>query len=602
MRLFISSLCVALAALGSTQNWTPEGKIDSREIKVERREGNVVVGTEFIHYEYRVSLRFVEKPPVGAVTTWCDDECKGNKHKEHSECDDSCDIACSTKHQVKLQGYVVTLRDNMDAMTQASAQKARGIGMPGGPSNWSSATSKALKGLEAAAKADKLEFVAGHANYHCSMTDRIYGYTVEDVQVRGEFWKVGYYMAGGVRTPINQMVDSHEGTVMTVHKTTRNVIEHTVLEKCLCFEPTKPLPPPEKKTGRVPTYSGLGWRQPDGSVVIPDPKKVKVGCYGKNLTQAEIRIENTSGQAYEVSIQPGTKLIPNEGSTQIMTCLGNQTATVAAAGVTTLWVSLQPQPSFLNLSLPINVACTEMAKKEPSEKTVFKIVAPDDPVLSRIASIEDRGFMQASIAQGRIWIYTDSATREQINKKLLPGLTDGMYLNSLYGLFKAGVDLNQPKYKSVLDPTLLAAPTASKDATYWYADFLRSADPKMGYAKKVIDALKAGLSSKAEALDARHAAYVVLALSDSESKEARQQVLDLIDKSIPDAHKAEFLKEGGLNALLNIATLGEDAEAMKAIEIAKKFPGANIKSMLEGLAFFGRESIRSAAEEAAKGM
>lgn len=209
--------------------------------------------------------------------------------------------------------------------------------------------------------------------------------------------------------------------------------------------------------------------------------------------------------------------------------------------------------------------------------------------------------MQAAMAQGRIWIYTDSATREQINKKLLPGLTDGMYLNALHGLYKAGVDLTQPKYKVVLDPTLLAAPTASKDATFWYADFLYRNDPKMAYAKRVIDAVKSGLSSKAEAIDARHAAYVAQALSESDSKDIRMMVLDLMHKSIPEAHRAEFLKEGGLAAMLSIGTFGDDAEALKVFEIAKKFPSPETKAMLESFAFFGRESIRAAAEEAAKG-
>lgn len=600
LRLLISSLIAVWVAVGSAQDWTPQGKIDSREIKIEHREGNVVKSTEFVHFEYRVSLKVEPFGSEWKTWIWCDSTCNGKKHNNHAECDNSCDEKCTDKHTVKLEGRADQLRDNMNDMTKTSGTKARAIGMPGGPSNWSSATSKALKQIEAAAKADKVEFTVDHFSSPCSLGERKYGLDVDTVKVRGEFWKVGFVMASGIRTPINQMVDSHEGTVMMVYKTRRTPLEEGSRANCKCSGAIEEAP--AKPIGRVPTYSGLGWRQPDGTVVIPDEKKVKVGCYGKSLTQAEIRIENTSGKAYEITIQPGTKLVPSESGTQIMTCVGNQTATVAAAGITTLWVSLRPQPSLLTLALPFNVACTEMAKKEPSEKTIFKIVAPNDPVLSRIAAIEDRGFMQSAMAQGRIWIYTDSATREQINKKLLPGLTDGMYLNALHGLYKAGVDLTLAKYKTVLDPTLLAAPTASKDATFWYADFLGRQDPKMAYAKRVIDVVKSGLASKAEALDARHAAYVAQALSESEIKGIRLLVLELMDKSIPEAHKAEFLREGGLAAMLSMGTFGDDAEALKVFEVAKKFPGPETKAMLESFAFFGRESVRTAAEEAAKGM
>lgn len=588
-----------LAKQAAAQDWNPQGKIDSREIKIERREGNAVVGTEFVHYEYRVSLRLVDKPDAEAQPVWCDAVCNGKKHKNHQECDKSCDTACNLRHPVKLQGKAVEHRDNMKEMTQTSAQKARAIGMPGGPNNWSSATSSALKQMKAAAKADKLDFDAGHWAMPCTLTDREYGYTVKDVQVRGEFWKVGYYMAGGVRTPINQMVDSHEGTVMTVYKCKRDPVSQGSQVACRCLEVPADPPPPAEKFGRVPTYSGLGWRKPDGTVVIPDEKEVTVACYGKSLTKAEVRIDNKTDKAYEVVIQPGTKLIPDDSGVQIMTCLGNQTVAVAAASTTVFWVSLAPQPLA---SFEFNVACTEINKKEPSEKTKFKIVAPNDPLLARIAAIEDRGFMRSALAQGRVWIYTDNATREQINKRLLPGLTEGMYLNSLHGMARAGVDLTQPKYKNLLDPALLAGPTATKEATFWFADFLAQQDPKTGYAKKVLDALRTGLASKAESMDARHAGYVAQGLSESDEKAVRMQVLDFMDKSIPEPLKAEFLTEGGLAALLSIGTFGDDEEALKAFAVAKKFPGAETKAMLESFAFFGRESIRTAAEEAAKEM
>ncbi len=610
---------LTMVAVATSQDWQPQGQIDSREIKIERREGNVVKGTEFVHYEYRVSIRAVPAQDATDIPIWCDASCKGKKHKEHSECDLSCDDRCSKRHFVKLQGYVKKLRDNMKEMTKTSAMKARGIGMPGGPDNWSSTTSNALKAMEAAAKADKAEFDPGHWELPCALTERWYGYSVQDIFVKGEFWKVGYYMTGGVKTPVNEKVDGQEGHVMTVYKTKQDPIVKGSNASCKCTaDPV--VPPPIGVIGRTPTFSGLGWRKPDGTVVIPDDKKVKVTCTGKGLTKAEIHVDNKTGEAYEVIIQPGTKLVPEDSGTQVMGCIGNQQMMVAAKGTTVFQVSIKPEPvhyrepqnrqaEFLTLLgiAPVfqvgelRVACTEMTKKEPSEKSNFKIVAPNDPMLKRICAIEDRGFMQAAIAQGRVWIYTDGASREQINKRLLPGLTDGMYLNALHGLARAGVDMTQARYKPLLDPTLLAAPTASQDATMWFADFLRTQDPKMSFAKKAIDAAKQGMAAKAEPLDARHAGYLVLALSDSDNKEVRTQLLEFIDKAIPETLRAEFLTEGGLGAMLSIATFGDDSEALRVFGLAKKFGGPDCRAMLESFAFFGRESIRTAAEEALKG-
>lgn len=603
LRLLVSSFLAATAIVAIAQDWAPQGQIDSRNVQIERREGNVVKGTEFVHFEYKVSLRVLPNSPQSAFTVWCDAVCKGKKHKEHSECDMSCDERCTLKHPVKLQGRAVKLRSNMDSMTATSAAKARGIGMPGGPGNWSSATSNALQALEAAAKADKLEFDAGHLEEPCTLTDRYYGYDVKNVQVKGEFWKVGYYQTGGVRTPINEMVDSHEGIVMAIYKTRRDPIlpiDKTIACKCK-FE--APPPPAENRTGRIPTFSGLGWRKPDGTVCIPDDKKIKVTATGDGLTITEIRVNNETGEAYEVIIYSGTKLIPDNSGTQIMTCMGEQRAQIAATGTTVLQVAVDPEPNrYGETTFKLRVACTEMNKQQPSPKTTFKIVPPNDPVLSRICSIEDTGFMRSALGQGRVWIYTDVATREQINKHLLPGLTDGMYLNALHGLHRAGVDVTVPRYRPLLDPTLLAASTASKDATFWYADLLRTLDPKMGYSKRVLDAMKKTLAEKAEAIDARHAAYVALALSESDDKQTRMAVLEMMEKSVPAAHRVEFLKEGGLGVLLSVATFGDDAEALRAFEVAKLYAGPEVKAMLLGFANWGRESIRAGAEAAASGM
>jgi hypothetical protein len=625
LRLLISSFLAISVAVA--QDWQNQGKIDSREVQVERREGNAVVGTEYFHLEYRVSIKIVPDPQ--AVWDWksaadCIAVCKGKKHKKHEECDLSCDEICKKKHPISIKGMAIRLEKDRENMTKESGRLAKGFGMPGGPQNWSSATSNALRQLESATKAEKTEFDAGHDPVPCASTTRFYGYNRETVWVKGEFWKVGYYMSRGMKTPIEERLQSHEGKVLDLYHPQRDSIgSWKPAVNCKCTQATGE-PPSEPAPGqsviptagrtptysglrpppvRTPTYSGLGWRKSDGTVVIPDEKKVKVTCTGKDLSNAEIQIENNSGASYEVSIQPGTRLIPDNAGTQTMTCMGNQKATVAAGATTILQVALSPEPILARLAaIPIRVACAEMNKKQPTGDTKFSIVAPSDILLQNICGMEDSGFLRTTTAQVRVWIYTDSASLGEIKKHLATGLSEGMYLNALFSLDQAGEDLTQTRYRKLLDPALLTAPTATREATIWYANFLRDLDPKTSFGKKVLDTIRSGLSTKAEALDARHAAYVVLALSDSDNKEVRTAALELMEKGVPDPLKAEFLAEGGLGALMSMITFGDDAEALRAISVAKLYPGAATKEMLESFGAWGRESIRTAAQEAAKGM
>src|SRR6476620_11485737 len=105
-------------------------------------------------------------------------------------------------------------------------------------------------------------------------------------------------------------------------------------------------------------------------------------------------------------------------------------------------------------SMSIKVACTELAKHEPSSSTKFKLVAPTDEKLRQVCNIVDNStFMASMVDQARIWIYTDHASRDTIAKRTIPGPTEGMYLKALYQLgTQAFVDLTDPIYKPCLDP------------------------------------------------------------------------------------------------------------------------------------------------------
>ncbi|MCC7230299.1 MAG: hypothetical protein IT203_07875, partial [Fimbriimonadaceae bacterium] len=401
-----------------SQDWQSQGKIESREIQVEHRNGNVVEGTEFVHYEYRVSLRLV---PDGHVLDWsnmilCDSVCKGKKHAAHEACDSSCDDLCKAKHHVSMKGKAMRLKDRMKQMEKQSASLAKGIGMPGGPDNWSSATSNALRNLQRDVEKEKVEMDVPHWVLPCEQTGRMYGYDLTSVEVKGEFWKVGYYMSRGVKTPIEELKGNHQGTVMRLFKPLQDPVDkvHTLGCQCKFVPSDPPVTDPGKPNimiGRTPTFSGLGWRDKDGKVTIPDGKQVTVTTTGNGLTKVTVLIVNGSGEAYEVIIEPGTKFVPKDGGTQIMTAIGQQKCSVHSKGAALLQVATAAEPAgSLDTTADVRVACTELTKHMPSTDSTFTITPPNDPLLSRIASIEDRGFFANTIAQTRVWIYTDGAS------------------------------------------------------------------------------------------------------------------------------------------------------------------------------------------------
>ena len=84
--------------------------------------------------------------------------------------------------------------------------------------------------------------------------------------------------------------------------------------------------------------------------------------------------------------------------------------------------------------MSIKVACTELAKHEPSSSTKFKLVAPTDEKLRQVCNIVDNStFMASMVDQARIWIYTDHASRDTIAKRTIPGPTEGMIVSDRSG-------------------------------------------------------------------------------------------------------------------------------------------------------------------------
>ena len=615
MRLFALAACLFVVATALPQDWTSRGKIDSRQTQIQRRENGQVVGTEFVHYEYIVSTSLEPTDDTYWLWyTWHRNQCRGGKHPEHSKCDTSCDRKDDKTYRETIYGDARALSSEMRKMERDSAKMAKGIGMPGGPSNWSSASSQYISQMIKSCQETKVDVVSEPHDVPCTHRYREFGQKLTYIKVRGEFWKKGFYRSRGVDTPISTMVTSHEGRVAELWypQTEPLKVSEGVLCKC------KAAPAPDKPTYvdpgpageppvSIPGPGGCEFEDKDGKPICPFEEQIDFEAIGQSLNEAIIRANNKLAEDIRCTFPAGFELVPADSGTQVMTCTESTTVTLPAKSSAILYISIRPRPSFLpeTVETKLKVACTQIDKSMPTSSTKFKMRATEDQRLKRVIDQPSgSSFFANTVTQARVWIYKDGSTREQINKVMIPGVTEGMYLNALFGIAKSGVDLTTPKYRKCLDPKLLNSPTASKESTLWFYRELEYMDPKSSekLRNQALGECRRILGGAPERIDIRHVAHLALAMSDSEDKSTRDAGLSVLEMSVPDALKNDFLTDGGLDVLRSVMTFGEDAEVLKAIGIAKNYRNPDVKALLEGIGEWGRESIREAAKEAAAAM
>ena len=113
-RIALALTIIAPALLhAQATDWTDAGHIDSRDVKLERRGASGVIGTEFVHYEYRVTWKIVSTDDKKQKGLWVwQNTCKGKKHKDHKDCDLSCDDKAKNKEHIVLRGEAEEYKDS----------------------------------------------------------------------------------------------------------------------------------------------------------------------------------------------------------------------------------------------------------------------------------------------------------------------------------------------------------------------------------------------------------------------------------------------------------------------------------------------------------
>lgn len=589
----------------------PQGSIRTDDTKIEHRDANGnVEGTEFVHFEFKVSVTLVQHDPNPSLATAevvCTNDCNGKKHPDHSKCDLSCDTPCKKDHKITLTGKYEPDQNEMDRLTKESAKLSRAATSAAGPVDWSSAYSNILRTIRQSAESSKMTLTPQHIKTPCSSVERLYGRVQYDVVVDGEYRKVGFYMSKGQREPIDAQVGKLGGVVGRAYLPWAQPLwtsEPWVL--CACkFVPT---PRPDEPPGTpkefihkcTPTYSGLGWRKPDGTVVIPEGKNIHIDCHGKSLTRAEVDVKCDGGEEYHVCVPPGTLLVPKDGATQVMVNLEEQEA---MCEIGPGWLDTYSHgPFVMNAAhMELSVACTELMKHQPTGATTFEIKPPNDDKLTQLATMFGRtNFHFGGLDQTRIWIYKDHASFEAINERMIPGVAEGKYLEALYDVGQAGADLDDAAFKPCHRVDLLAGPTANREATIWAIGWWASHD-KRALLKQVDSMIKALSKSDSDNQTARHIADIAAGLSQSSEPDVQQSAARWL-AAVPNGLQARVVEYGGFAYFADCLGSGADAPTLAALDVVSNYNVKAFKDQALALAGWGATpKIRArAAEVAAK--
>lgn len=611
MRACFFVLAAGCAAIGICQDvpWQPQGSITSREYRNERRTGSGVVGTEFYSLVYSVSLRVIPTDTVREDeenTMECRVECQGKKHAKHDECDTSCDKPCRKKHELKMRGTYKPLIPNMRQARKDSARLAMAAGGTPGGDDWTSASSSALRDIQR--DAEKLHTITmAHSTKPCGTVKRWFGRRKHEVEVRGQFRKVGYYMTGGQRTPIDEPAGEHTKVVAETWIPDNEPLTESEGWVCHCFKP-KETPQDQPRTGkpplmdpRTPTYSGLGYRRPDGTLVIPEKDKVSVKTTGDGINYVNTAITNNTGEDLVVSMMPGTIAVPKDDSYQIMVMMADAELLIPASS-TALLALRGPTVMTGEGVLKARAACTEITKRQPTERTEFTLQPSNDDHLAAICQKTNKSRIRLGKEQARVWIYKDKATIDEINKVLVPGVTPGMYLDALRDVENVGsVDVATNEFKRCFEPKLLLGVTASAEATDWFVDRMAQTNPKAlaTFLEKSKAELATMLMLGKDKIEVQHVADLFRALFECEAESIRTVGLKLFDSLASPERKVELAALGALDTLYWSLGSKDSEELVAAAKVAGSAKHQDSVPQLTYLSEYGpSDAVKSAAAAA----
>jgi hypothetical protein len=303
-----------------------------------------------------------------------------------------------------------------------------------------------------------------------------------------------------------------------------------------------------------------------------DPGESKIVVKPADMNRCEVQIENGTGTDVEVTIPVGTVFQSQDKSVQDMASVVTTRGMLYAGQTKTFYVSTRPELVQTTALFPVRWACLNMAKKEPSPSTRYTMRSPQDDVMIRLGAITDQARVRGPHDQARMWIYTDKAPIDEVNKRMLPGVSEGRYTSLLWDASKAGVDFSANDYRRCLEPKLLSGVALDDLAAAWLVSAL--AETKPSDLARYVGANAATIArivDRDPQYGPGHVATVATAMMNEDNAEVRKAGVKLVTSVRPENREA-FAAAGGLAGLRQLLTGGNSAESTLAVDALLAYP------------------------------
>lgn len=225
----------------------------------------------------------------------------------------------------------------------------------------------------------------------------------------------------------------------------------------------------------------------------------------------------------DMDFPPGTIWIPSDPAYQSMMTGVRFNRRILGFD---LYASLNPAPQDGKFAM--RTLCLNMEKREPAKGVKYYPYRPSDPVIPMLARRMDESRSRGPWDQARMWIYTDKATMEMVNHKLVNGVGTSAYLMALADVGWAGglsdKMLKDPKF---FTPELMLGSGAPEYASSYLMEVLDDLHPKKAgdWLRKNATSMLQLVGPQADQDDNKHLAETLRRLTLFNAPEDREAAL-----------------------------------------------------------------------------
>lgn len=261
-----------------------------------------------------------------------------------------------------------------------------------------------------------------------------------------------------------------------------------------------------------------------------------------------------------INFPPGTCWIPDRSGYQTMT------------NITPLRYQFEPENGLSvdgrTLFVEMRTHCLNMNLKEPADGIRYYPYSSPDPLIGALAQIAGNSRIRGPWDQARTWQYTGKASMDEINKRMMPGVGPGQYVNNLWDIVsRGGYGESELKDKKIFDPKLLLAAGARDDAFLWFATHIANnfGPDVRGWFEKRPQELRDLMAPSAQEIDRKHVQRLFKSILSSSDADARMGAISFLNRL---QSPAASLKDqvGDLRMSLYTGDAGEKAAALQVCE------------------------------------